>query len=305
MIKKIGVFFSILFASLTLVLTGGFVFAEGEDSTGDVVDKIDYPCKVVVSSNDGGDVLTDVEEGNVGDIVTVYIKSDFLFSVSSIQINGTPVKIDSDGKYQFELIEGDNIVSVEFKINNEKLTEIANLINGVRENGFQSLFTVSNLLNLISWVISTILGSGFFITLIRSRKLKAKTVDELTELFTALIQSENSKAIKDFLEKLIAPVLDNMTLKIDGINDCIKVFCRCFVLAQDDTPENRLAIISELTNLSNNDEALTAQIRAIVKEEQKAQEEKIVARDKAIEELKKNNQNLVKKEENSDNYGQL
>lgn len=304
MFKKIFVFGSILLSLFCVIFISSNVYAaEGDEIPTEEV--VTYPCHVKISSTKGGDVLLDIEEGNVGDTVTAYVKADFLFAVSSLQINGTSMELNSDGKYQFTLVEGENVVSVEFKVNNEKLTEIANLINGVKENGFQSLFTVSNLLNLISWVISLLLSSGFFITLIKNKKLKSKTIDEVVEIVKETLQSENAEILKQFLDALIGPALETMTSKMDAMDDCMKVFCRCYVLAQDDTPENRLAIINELTKLNNSDEALTAQIREIVKQEQKAQEEKIVARDKAIEELKKNNENLVKKEDSGDGYGQL
>ena len=303
--KKIFVLGVLFLTSMFVLFFGSNIYAAEGDPEPQGQEVVTYPCKVVTSLSKGGDVLFDIEEGNVGDVVTAYVKADFLFNVSAIQINGTSVELNSDGKYQFTLIEGDNIFSVEFKVNNEKLTEIANLINGVKEDGFQSLFTINNLLNVISWVISTILGSGFFITLIKSKKLKAKTIDEVVEIVKDILGVEVAKVFKDYLDNLIEPVLGTVTSKIDNINVCILTFCRCYALAQDNTPENRLAIINELTKLNNNDEKLTAQIREIVKQEQKAQEEKIIARNKAIEDLKQANENINIEEVSGDSYGQL
>jgi len=310
MMKKIFAFLGVLGIGLSFFLVNKVYASDETSGTEEQAQETEasqdiYPCKVVTSLGKGGDVMFDIEEGNVGDIVTAYVKADFLFNVTSIQINGVSIELNSDGKYQFALIEGENVFSAEFKINNEKLTEIAELINGVQEEGFASLFTVSNLLNAVSWLISLLLSSGFFITLIKNKKIKTKTIDEIVEIVKETLGVENAKILREFLGNIIGPALDTITLKVDSTNDCMKVFCRCFVLAQDDTPENRLAIINELTKLNDNDENLTNQIRAIVKEEQKAQEEKIIARDKAIEELKKNNAELVKKDEVDDGYGQL
>lgn len=273
---------------------------------------ITYPCKVISSIGDGGNALFDIEEGNVGDLVTAYIKPDFLFVTESIQINGASVAISSDNKYQFNLIEGENIVSATFVISNEKLTEISNLIKGVEENGISSIFTVSNLLTFVSWAISLFLSSGFFITLIRNKKIKSQTIEQVSSTVVETLESNNAQILKEFITNLIGPSLETITTKMDGMDDCIKVFCRCFVLAQDDTPENRLAIIEELTKLNNNDEALTKQIRSIVKEEQAAQEAKIEETNKAIEALKESNAKLTETtsstSENAsteDSYGQL
>lgn len=266
---------------------------------------VEYPCKVKETVSKGGTVLFDKTEGDVGDVVTAYIKADFLFSIKSIKFNDAEVKINSENKYEFTLVEGENILSVDCEINNEKLTEIADLINGVQKNGFASLFTVSNLLNLISWVVTVFLSSGFFITLIRNKKIKATTVNQVKNAVIDTLDSNISEALLKFLEKVITPILNTMLEKVDGTNECIKIFCKCYALAQEDTPENRLAIINELTKLSNNDEELTNKIKQIIRQEQKAQEEKIAARDKAIEDLETTNDNLLNFEEKADEYGQF
>lgn len=281
--------------------------SESETTESSSEDKEVFPCRVISNIGDGGSALFDIEEGNVGDKVTVLIKADFLFNVESVQINGTSIALSSDGKYQFELIEGENVVSATFAISDEKLTKIADLINGVEKDGVTSIFTVSNLLTFVSWGISVLLSSGFFLTLIKNKKLKSKTTDEITSIVTNTLETKNAEILNDFINKLIGPSLETITEKMDGMDECIKVFCRCFVLSQDDTPENRLAIINELTNLSNSDAALTEQIRSIIKEEQAAQEEKIKERDKAIEELKESNAKLTEQttESSEDHYGQL
>jgi len=303
--KKFLVFAFISFAILVSCSLGVSAYAAENEQPEQAEEVEEKVGKVISNVSDGGDILLDITEGKVGEEVTAYIKPNFLFSVASIKINGADVEINDNGVYKFKLIEGDNTVDVEFKINNEKLAELAKLINQVKDNGFSSLFTMANLLNLISWIVSTIFTSGFFITLIKSKKLKAKTVDEVVEIVKGTLQSENAQTLKEFLNSLIEPMLDTLVQKIDSMDDCMKVFCRCFILAQDDTPENRLAIISELTKLKNSDEELTAQIRNIIREEQKAQEEKLVARDKAIETLEKNNAELIRKEDTEDSYGQL
>lgn len=317
--KKIIALITIIICAFTCTIFFGAKIVNAEETIeseptteSEPSEAITYPCKVISSIGDGGNALFDIEEGNVGDLVTAYIKPDFLFVVESIQINGASVAISSDNKYQFNLVEGENIVSATFVISNEKLTEISNLIKGVEENGISSIFTVSNLLTFVSWAISLFLSSGFFITLIRNKKIKSQTIEQVSNTVVETLESNNAQILKEFITNLIGPSLETITTKMDGMDDCIKVFCRCFVLAQDDTPENRLAIIEELTKLNNNDEALTKQIRSIVKEEQAAQEAKIEETNKAIEALKESNAKLTETtsstSENAsaeDSYGQL
>lgn len=302
-IKKVLV---LVFASLVFVLAIGFGFSVHAEEVpdGDGTQEVQYPCKVVETIGTGGDVLFDKTEGNVGDIVTALVKANFLYSVNTVTINGKAVEIAKDGKYEFALVDGENTFTVDFVVNNEQLQEVVGLIEQAKENGIASLFTVNNLLTVITWVVMGLFSSGFFLTLIKNKKLKASTINQVQTAVTSSVNTEVAKAINEFLEKTFKIVLNTITEKVDGTNECMKVICRCLVLAQNDTPENKLAIINELTNLNVDDEELTNKIRGIVKEEQAKQQAKIVARDKAIEELKQSNENLSVKED-LDNYGQL
>ncbi len=302
---KIGVFLGILGAGCVVATVNVKVNA-AEETEPEITEttNIEYPCKVVEDLTAGGDVLFDIIEGNVGDVVTAYVKSDFLYSTKSVIINGTEVELSEDGKYQFTLIEGNNTFNVVFEANSERIKEFADLINGVKKNGFSSLFTVENLIIVIYGAISIIFSSGFFLTLIKNKKLKSKTVAEVQDTVVDTIQTEENKILTKFLNSVIDETLQTINLKMDNVDECIKTLCRCFVLAQNDTPENKLAIIEELTKLPNNEEALSNKIRSLIKEEQATQEAKVAARDKAIEELKENNKKLNTEEE-ADNYGQL
>ena len=263
-----------------------------------------FECVVKTNISDGGGILIDKEEGHVGDIVTAYIKPDFLFSITSIKINGIVTPVSKDNNYKFALVQGENTIDVEFAINNEKLKEIANIINNVKDNGWSSLFTMANLLNLISWIISILLSSGFFLTLIKNKKLKARTTDQIVDLVEGTLKSEIGKAQLEFLENVIKETMSKITIKMDNVDSCVKVLCRCFILAQEDTPESRLAIIEELTKLNTDEEALTEQIRQVIKQEQEKQQKAILDRDEAIKKLKEINESII--DDNSgDNYGQI
>lgn len=293
--KKIVILLSTLFVGIFLMFGVKAYAAEEPES---------YPCKVVKSLSDGGDVVFDIEEGNVGDVVKAYVKADFLFSVSSVQANGTTLELTKDGIYTFELIDGDNIFSAEFTVDNEKLAEVLALVENVKQNGISSLFTMSNLLNLIQWIITALLSSGFLFTLIKTKKLKAKTVEEVYSAAEKAIQNVNATTMKEFLNVTVEKTLEVVNDKIGGLDECMKVLCRCFILMQDDKPESKLAIVEELTKLANNDEALTKKVKEILNEEKLALEQKVIERDEAIKELKENNEKLIV-DDSGDSYGQL
>lgn len=264
----------------------------------------EFECKVVERIGNGGNVLFTITEGHVGDKVIAYVNTDFLYEITSVNINGVSASISPDKKYEFTLIEGDNIFEITFAISNERVSEIVNLIDTAKANGIESLFTMNNLINLIAWAIAIFLSSGFLITLIKSKKLKSKTTEEIVEVVKTTLQSEEAQILKKFLEQAMGKTLDKITSKMDNVDECIKVLCRCMVLAQEDTPESKLAIIEELTKLNNNEKDLTAQVRAIIQEEQIAQQQAIIERDNAIEELKKTNESLTSSDKGEE-YGQI
>lgn len=297
--------FAIMFAPIVSVYAAD---GDPEDNTEDVgggTAVVMMDATVVEEIGEGGNVLFDITEGHAGQVVTALVTTDFLYVVTSVKINGSSIEVEPDNKYEFVLLPGENKFSVTFAISNEKVAEIVDLIETVRDNGISSLFTMKNLITLIAWAILFVLSSGFLVTLIKTKKLKSKTTDEIVGIVTTTLESEQAKILKKFLEAALGETLDKITSKMDNVDECIKALCRTFVLAQEETPEARLAIIEELTKLNNTDEALSAQIRAIIKEEQVAQQQAIEKRDKSIQELKENNESLVPKTENEDNYGQI
>lgn len=263
---------------------------------------------VVIGATEHGDVLCDIESGKVGDIATLYVKGDFLYSVESVKMNGTDLVAMENGNYQFYLVEGENLVTATFKVNNEQVEEITKIIDSVKENGIGSLLTVDNLLTLIYFLISAIFSSGFFVSLLKSKKLKTQTIDDVSRETKKVLEKCTKEEIVNFLKNTIQPTVEKMLDKVDEVNEISTTLCECFILAQENTPEARLAIIDKLTKLQTANKELSEQIRQIIMEQKKAEEEKIAERDKAIQELKDANDSIPTKEtkeEKKDEIGQL
>ena len=74
------------------------------------------------------------------------------------------------------MIEGENKVSAEFEISQSEVSYILGLIEDAKNGNFEDIFSLKNLLTLISWAISLFMGSGFCITLLKSKKIKAQTL---------------------------------------------------------------------------------------------------------------------------------
>lgn len=251
---------------------------------------VELPCKVIVTAAQYGDVIVDKESGNVGDIVTVYAKPYSLFKLKSITVNGTVLVANADGIYTFAMIEGENKVSAEFEISQSEVSYILGLIENAKNGNFEDIFSLKNLLTLISWAISLFMGSGFCITLLKSKKIKAQTAQEISEAVDAATKSEVAKGISAFLSERFGPSFDALSTSINDISETCQSMARCMVLGQENTPEARLAIIQELSSKSKKAESLADEVKKIVHAEmadaEKAKQDKL----DLIEELEAKNQ---------------
>lgn len=251
---------------------------------------VELPCKVIVTAAQYGDVIVDKESGNVGDIVTVYAKPYSLFKLKNITVNGTALVANADGIYTFAMIEGENKVSAEFEISQSEVSYILGLIEDAKNGNFEDIFSLKNLLTLISWAIALFMGSGFCITLLKSKKIKAQTAQEISEAVDAATKSEVAKGISAFLSEQFEPSFDALSTSINDISETCQSMARCMVLGQENTPEARLAIIQELSSKSKKAESLADEVKKIVHAEmadaEKAKQDKL----DLIEELEAKNQ---------------
>lgn len=274
------------------------------------IPEIDYPCDVVIKINNQnyGDILTDIEGGEVGQIVTVYVSPNILCTLTSISANGTQLVKNEDGNYTFALVEGDNTIEGEFIVDKEQFEFIAQQIGSIKNGDWGAIFSVDNLLNFISWGISLFLSSGFFVTLIKSKKLKNKTTEEVASAMTFAAETSIVETVNRVLEKVLGDTFTKYLEKTDSIDETMKVLTRCFVLSQENTPEARLAIIQELTNLKANTQAdLTEQVKNMIQSEIQKNNQELEAKKNAIQALKDANSNIKVDVTSSgdDSYGQI
>lgn len=242
-------------------------------------EEVVYPSKVVISNTNYGDVLVDIEEGNVGDIVTIYAKPYTLCKLVSVSVNGTQLVADENGNYSFALVEGENIINAQFEIDQEQIKFVAGLIESAKEGDWTSFFSVKNLFTIISWVITAGSAAGFCITLIKSKKIKSGTVTDVAKAVNNAIDSNEAKIIKEFLNGTFGPAMEKINSQLTHTEDVVKVLARCMILAQEGTPEARLAIIQELTNIQKTESDLAQQVKALIDE--------AILKEKALEEKKK------------------
>lgn len=260
----------------------------------------------VIIENDikGGDVLADIEKGNVGDVVTLKVSANAFYMLTSISVNGANLTKNENGVYTFQLVKGENKVSAIFDIDNDQIKQIAGLIDNVKNNGISSILNVDNLFKIISWAITVFFGSGFFLTLIKNNKIKSTTIEEMSKNCYDIVEKINVEKTSDFLNNVMGKTIDGLTDDITEMKKVMLSMCKCMLLAQENTPEARLSIITELTNLKTDDTELVKKIQSVIKNEQEKNAKKIEDRAKAISELKEANNNLEPISDKTDDVGE-
>lgn len=240
--------------------------------------EVEYPSFVVISNTMYGDLMVDVTEGNVGDVVTIYAKPYTLCKLVSISVNGTQLVADEEGNFHFTLIEGENIIDAKFEIDQEQIRFVAGLIEDAKDGNWSKFFSVKNLFTIISWLITAGSTAGLCITFIKSKKIKSDTVKNVVQTVNEAVDSNEAKVLKEFLTKSFGPTMDKINEKLYHTEEVCKVLARCMILAQENTPEARLAIIQELTSIQKSESDLAAQVKQLINE--------AIEKDKAIENQK-------------------
>ena len=264
-------------------------------------------------ANKYGDVYISVEKGHVGDEVTAIIAGNptmdlstkvvtlYRYNLSYVTVNGVKIEAsDSEkGEYKFTLVEGVNDVKAYFSGRTEISVMDLSTIN------WKSLLTVDNLLKLIYFAITLFLSSGFFITLIKTKKYQQKTQAEITNS----VQSSADEVITNFMKNTVAPLLEKQSEQTNSSNETAKTLMRVVTYALSGTSEDKLAALKEMQSLGTNDENLNKQIQEIVKQSMAESEKKKAEQNKAIEEAKKSVENLTEIENDTDaegdTYGKL
>lgn len=258
------------------------VKAEGEEPT--------YTSTVVVNTIEHGTIEISADKGNVGDIITLTVAPDVLYVVDSVYANGTQILTNEDGLYQFALVEGENTVGAKFVINNEALETISEIVGKAKDEGFESLFQPKNLILLIFAILSLVEGTGLLVVIAKAKSTKEAVAKEVT---TATQSAYNN-------------TLTNIQKTMENTQEAVKVLARCTVLAQEGTPESRLAIIDEVTKLQQASDNLVDEVKTAINESLEKMKEIQNSKIKAIEELEEANNSLVdKKPQNDPNNGNI
>lgn len=268
---------------------------ESTDTTTDVADNEENigVGKVVISETKNGTITTSILEGKIGDLVQISVDPDILYVLSTLNVNGAILEPLEDGSYEFALAEGDNVIEATFIISDEKLNELADLLESVKQGDWKDIFSFENVFTFINWFITAFCSIGFFKTLIKSKKYKTLTTQQILDNVNDTINKKVAEGVTNVLKDFFGPFVDTITSKIDGISDSTKIMTRCFILMQEGTPQSRLAILDELSKIKDDEDALTVKVKNLIANEITKNEQKIAETQKSIEELKQVNEENV------------
>ncbi len=268
------------------------VLAEEETSTEEL------PCKVLINTTKHGSIEVDITEGNVGDICTITAKHDFLYKVESVSVN-TVALIESEetaNKFSFALVEGDNVISASFVVDEELCGKLTQIVKEAGEKDWTNLFTVENVIILVKWI----LDGGILIAVIRyfvkDKRLEKKLETKVEETVKNIIPETTKTTTVATVEKVITPMFTEMKADYVEIMKALNVYAKCMALSQDSSADSKRAILDELSGLKIGDLETIGEVKKSIDEmierHTKAYEETLAA----IKEIVSKNEGTVPEE---------
>lgn len=218
----------VLISSGALLVGNNQIATYAEDS---------YPCQVIIEQPEHGEISTDISFGEVGDIVTITATSDSLYEIEYVAVNDEMLE-GIDGVYTFALVEGDNVITSSFILNQTIFGDLSTIVTEIQNQDWE---------NLVYTIISLIFDSGIIIALItyliRARGLN-KTMQNIS---TTVVPNTTKEVVKTLIEPMFSQTVQDSAAS----REIMMVLVKCMVLMQQNTPEAKLAILDELAKLQN------------------------------------------------------
>lgn len=289
--KKIGLFFGLL---LGLVMVSGIganrsnvVYAEGESEPGvsepapesseepitsseEPVEPVEpaevYECSVVLGTYEHGKIFVDILEGHAGDMVTLTAKHDLFYLVSYVSVNGVNLVEDEEisGLYKFALVEGENVITAKFVVDAELLGEMSIIYEQAMNKDWTNLFTVENVARIIMFLLDGGLLFAMVRYFIKDKRIANNVERSVKETCNAVLPDMTKKVVVENTQKVLEPVFTEITAYQQEIMRVVGVLIKCIALMQENTPDARRAILTELSNLNIGDMKIIDDARAFI-----------------------------------------
>lgn len=255
----------------------------------------EYECSVVVPTVKHGTITVDKTEGHVGDVVTVTANHDLFYLTDFVAVNGSNL-VESEevsGQYSFLMVEGVNEITAKFVIDEELLGDLSVIVEQISNKDWKALFSVDNVIRIAAFI----LNGGLLLAMIRyyvKDKKLAKRLEETTKKTLAEVVPDVTKqTVLATINDLIKPIFAEIIAKVDNQNEALTVFSRCLALAQENTPEAKMAIIRELSSIKISDKESIESVRRIVEAYIEANKEEMAELTAQLQEIKAQNAEVI------------
>lgn len=177
--------------------------------------------------------------------------------------------------YAGEVSNSSEVVSNEITSSSSELTqeEVEKTITEKIENWASEYVSWDYVSSIINWSIDTGLLSVIALLIVKTRKYKSMTGEEIVNLLKSQLIETLTTNFKEMSEEQ----LKQLILNIDKLNSDIEVMKKALVLAQDKTAEGKIALLNLIDGTTENKEtkeAIDEQKEKIEKEEAKIEEVK-------------------------------
>lgn len=250
---------------------------------------------IVVSKCEHAEIKTSLEEGAAGDICVININPDMFYLIKSVSVNGTALveSEETSGEFSFTLVEGENLIKAEIEIDEELFGRFSKMIEQANNKDWTNLFSVQNVITILSWV----LDGGLLIVIIRyfikDKKLADKVEKGAKSALEEILPTEVKEQVLIAVENVITPIFAKTEANMLEMHNAMNTFAKCFALSQENTPESRKAILDELTGLKVGDQTTINNVKQYIEEAVNKQNEQYLAALREIRELGLKNQTII------------
>ena len=260
---------------------------ETTDSTEETEPVEVFECSVVIAEYTHGKVSVSKTEGHVGELIEVNADAELFYLVKSIDVNGTAL-IESEeitGLYTFALVEGENLLTVKFVIDEELLGAFSTMVQQASNKDWTNLFSLKNVVTIITFL----LNGGLLIAMVRyfiKDKRIAKNVEKSVEkTMKTVVPEATANAVTATVNEAVAPIFSQILAHQEELEKAMSVFAKCMALGQENTPEARRAILDELSGLKIGDINAIEEARKYIENLIKSHQEEIEAMLNKVKEI--------------------
>lgn len=249
-----------------------------------------FTATVAIVEPQNGTISADITSGNVGDTVALTVKANTFYVITTVVVDDTTIAASEDGLYRFVLVEGENIVSATFTLDEKIVGEFASLWEEIKAGDWKNVFTVENVLLIINYLINS--GIGVALVSLFSKYKKGKTIDrkEVISTIQNAVPEQADKIIQDLVNEKLLPTLTPVIAKVDDITEAMKIFVQAFLYSLDDTMEAKEKIISLLSGIKLTDSSTVEEVKKVLDEYIAKVNAKYEENMKLLEEMKKSSQ---------------